>query len=187
MIFNFLRNKIKFFLKKKKIKSSERIFFEKTFISSLNKKNISNVLFLGIGPYTYHYSELFKKVSIDFYSLDNRKETMLWAYDKSMHKIFDVRDDMSDEYNFKFDLIVFMGMVGYGINDKADLLKSITNLKNILNDQGCLLIAYESKFGINVEESLNEIDDIELRNYLGFDKKIIIDDDFYRFYFYRKK
>ena len=183
----FLKNKIKFYLKKKKIKSSERVFFEKTFINSLNKKNISNVLFLGIGPYTYHYPKLFKEINIDFYSLDKRKESMLWAYNKSMHKIFDVRDDMSNEYNFKFDLIIFMGMIGYGINDKKDLLKSIYNLKNILNNKGCLLIAYESKFGINVEEILNKINDIELKSCYGFNDKVILDDDFYRFYFYKKK
>jgi len=179
-------DKIKFYIRRKKIYSPERIFFENIFISSLIKSNINNVLFVGIGPYTYHYSKLFKKVNIDFYSLDYRNESMLWAFDKSKHKILDVKKVTSKDYGFKFDLIIVMGMIGYGINNEKDLFDSTKSLKKILNDKGILMIAYESKFGIKVEEVLGGIKDIELNDFLEFNKKTIIQDDLYRFYFYKK-
>ena len=162
------------------------MFFENIFISTLSKSNINTVLFVGIGPYTYHYSKLFKKVNVDFYSLDIREESMLWVYNKSKHKILDIRKIASKDYNFKFDLIIFMGMIGYGINNEKDLSDSIKSIKKLLNDKGSLLIGYESKFGIEVEEVLDGIKDIDLNNFLEFNKKTIIQDDIYRFYFYKK-
>ena len=187
MLLNKIKNKLKFFLKKKKINTPERIFFENKFIDSLKESTIRNALFVGIGPYTYHYTQLFNKVNIDYHSLDKRPESMLWAFNKEKHKILDINKNLDNEYDFKFDLIVFMGMIGYGINNEEELLISIENLTNIINDDGSLLVAYESKFNIDVEKTIKQISGLELNDFLSFDKKTILDDDYYRFYFYKKQ
>ena len=67
-------------------------------------------------------SNLFSESGVDFYSIDKRSESNLWASNKSRHQILDIRKNIESYFNFKFDLVVFMGMIGYGINNEFDFV-----------------------------------------------------------------
>ena len=79
-----------------------------------------------------------------------------------------------------------MGLVGYGVNNSDDLKKAILSTADVLNDGGCFLVAYESKFGIDVDRIVVDSKIYNEGNNYGLRNKIILENDFYRFYFYKK-
>ncbi len=64
--------------------------------------------------------------------------------------------------------------------------KAILSLADVLNDDGCFLVALESKFGIDVDSIIADSKIFTEGNNYDLRNKIFLENDFYRFYFYKK-
>jgi len=143
-----IRSMAKVMLKARKIYSDERLFFENVMIPAFGLFNVRNILFVGVAPYTWHYSKLFKRNGIVMHSLDCRPEAAVWGA-KGNHVTGDVLNVRSLLGDVKFDLVILMGVIGYGLNKPDDIRDTYDAVSDVLADDGRILMACESKFGLD--------------------------------------
>jgi hypothetical protein len=187
-LFNNIKNKLKVILKKKKSNSPERNYFEKIIIPALGLHQIKNVLFVGVGPYTWHYQKLFNSQGINLYTVDVREEASIWGV-KGKHKCVNVlNSDFNPFPEIEFDLIILIGVIGYGINIQNDVIVAFNNfLKILINKNSKFLVACEDKFNLIPNKIINENNiNLKLINSFGFNSIIEIPQNDYKFYFFKK-
>lgn len=186
--YNLVKNKLKVFLKKKTINSPERIYFENIIIPVLGLNKVENVLFIGVGPYNWHYQSLFNLQGINYFTVDFREEASIWGA-KGRHKCINILDDEFNPFpSVKFNIIILIGVIGYGINNQNDLIKTLNNFNKLFtNEESRLLIACEDKFKLIPSDIIiqNNIK-FKLVNSFGFNSIIEIPHFDYKFYFFKK-
>lgn len=149
---NTLKRSLKIMIKARPIDDPARRYFEKTLIPKLGASGINNVLFVGVGPYTWHYSKLFKAEGISFITLDLRPEAAIWGSPEG-HITCDIQDVSKHAGDMRFDLVILMGVIGYGVNDPETARNMLTAATSLLNSDGRILVACESRFGIDPIET----------------------------------
>lgn len=147
MTLNML-NSLKIILKAKPIHSKERFYFENVLIPSFGIFNVERALFGGVGPYTWHYDRLFREAGIELHTIDRRKEAALWGA-SGRHATGDLLELETLFPTIEFDIIILMGLIGYGLNDEDQLRDVLTTATSKLTAQGRLLVACEDRFGID--------------------------------------
>ena len=141
-------NSLKIALKAKPIHSKERLYFEHVLIPSFGIFNVNRALFGGVGPYTWHYDRLFRQAGVELHTIDRRKEASLWGA-KGRHVTGDLLELESLFPTTNFDIIIMMGLIGYGLNDENQVRNVLTVATSKLAEHGHLLVACEDRFGID--------------------------------------
>ena len=97
-MFKNLKNSIKYYLTRRKLNSTERLYFENDLILIFGANSTKKVLFVGIALFTHHYPNLFSKFAIEFYSIYTRPEASLWTKYPYNHKTLDVTSNISQYF-----------------------------------------------------------------------------------------
>jgi hypothetical protein len=150
-IANFLKTikrRLKILLKARRINDPARNYFERFLIPRLGASRVRDVLFVGVGPYTWHYSELFRKQGVNYITLDRRPEAITWG-SPAGHITCDIQDVKNHIEDMPFDLIIIMGVIGYGVNDPETAKNMLSAATKLLKPRGRILVACESRFGID--------------------------------------
>lgn len=161
---------------------------KKIIIPALGLHQIKNVLFVGVGPYTWHYQKLFNSQGINLYTVDVREEASIWGV-KGKHKCVNVlNSDFNPFPEIEFDLIILIGVIGYGINIQNDVIVAFNNfLKILINKNSKFLVACEDKFNLIPNKIINENNiNLKLINSFGFNSIIEIPQNDYKFFFLKK-
>ena len=98
---------------------------------SIEKKR---VLYVGVSPKRRDIRYL------EFLDKNNKlitcdKEKMLINYGAENHYVLDISKETSFPDNY-FDIIIMLGVLGYGLDDGKEILRTFENLKRILKPRG---------------------------------------------------
>jgi SAM-dependent methyltransferase len=138
------------------------IIERKIFPNIKNKK----VLLVGCAKYTYFYPDRLK--DNELWSIDFDKEVA--QYGAKRHIIGDV--SQVDKYYEKdfFDVILFFGIFGFGLNDAKNGERAMENCYKILKKGGKMIIMWNDaeKYNPVVPEKLKGFSKFKRENFLNY-------------------
>lgn len=166
--------------------SPVRTYFERVIIPVLGLYKVHSALFIGVGPYTYHYPKLFRNEGIELWTVDMRKDAEVWGANKH-HFTDDICSDNSKLMDYKFDLVILMGVIGYGLNDQPNVEKALDSISKLVEHGGHILVACEKKFGIDPLNIVKENKiDIKIDGSYCFKPTVNLPNIDYDFHFFKK-
>jgi ubiquinone/menaquinone biosynthesis C-methylase UbiE len=161
---------------------SRYVIERKMFPRIKNKK----VLFVGCAEYTKDYPSRIEKNNNQLWTLDIDPEVA--KYGAKNHIIGDaVEINKYFQENF-FDVIMMIGVFGYGINKKEDADKSLENCAKILKKEGAMIIHWSNITGKDMVKP-RKLDKIKLYSptpMFGLPELYIINKGTKIFEFYKK-
>lgn len=139
---------LKIMLRARPIKSPERLFFEQVIIPAFGMYGVKRVLFVGVAPYTWHYGRLFRRQDIELWTIDVRPDAAVWGA-RNRHIVGDISNSGKVLSGGGFDLVIMMGIIGYGLNDVRQVRCALEQTSALLSPLGRILIACEDKFNLD--------------------------------------
>ncbi|WP_017651398.1 hypothetical protein [Fortiea contorta] len=122
-----------------RLDSPDRLILENTIIPYFISENkLSRVLFVGCGWYTKSYSSLFKNQEYWTIEIDPNKK----IYGSKNHIIDGLQNLGKYIENDFFDLIIYNGVFGWGINSREDTEESFKQCFNCLRQGGILVFGW---------------------------------------------
>lgn len=117
--------------------SLDRLFLENRLFRVFRLERYS-VLSIGCHPASRIYRRLLPEDSYHTLDIDPGNA----RYGAASHTVGDCRELHTLLGGRKFDLVLFNGIIGYGINDEGMLRDFITSAHSVLSDRGWLVIGY---------------------------------------------
>jgi hypothetical protein len=116
----------------------DRQYLTRTILPGLAALKPKRVLFVGCRKYTKPYEDFFR--GSEYWTLEIDPIHSKWG--APLHKMGDVRhaDDLFPKDHF--DLILFNGILGFGINSDADMDQAIVALRRVMRPNGILLVGW---------------------------------------------
>ena len=95
------------------------------------------LLFIGVAVYTRHYYRMlrYRVRTLDF-------DPRVARYGAEGRHIVGSATDLDRHYGPEFDVIVANGLIGYGLDDRADFERVMAQCHACLRDRGLLVIGY---------------------------------------------
>jgi SAM-dependent methyltransferase len=165
-----------------KWRNPSRHFLEQKIFPKIKNKKI---LYVGCDNYTVDYPKRLKKNNL--WTLDIRPSVK--KYGAKNHVVGDIRKvDNFFEKDF-FDIVFFVGIFGYGINNNASAEKAIRAMSKTLKKNGLLIIQWTNRRGKNLvnTENLKEKNKFNEGPLFKTPTKTQIGDRGYIWEFWRKK
>jgi len=106
------------------------------------KPDVKRVLFAGIESYTWHYYRFFPKQ--DFQTIDFVPKQAFWGR-KGFHTVGSVTELDKHYPNARFDAVVYNGIIGWGLNAKADVDMALRQAHAVLAKGGILVIGWDNE------------------------------------------
>ncbi|WP_256943263.1 class I SAM-dependent methyltransferase [Achromobacter xylosoxidans] len=126
-----------------RLKAPNRSFLEQQIFDYLNQQATRTdtpmrCLFVGMHEYTWHYPRLLK---MEFHSLDMDPEQAIYG-PTGRHTIGSATN-MSEFYaEASFDVVVANGVIGWGLNKRADFERLMEQCHRVLKPAGLLILGY---------------------------------------------
>lgn len=95
-------------------------------------------LFVGMHEYTWHYPRLLK---MDFHSLDMDPEQAVYG-PAGRHTIGSATNMSAFYPEASFDVVVANGLIGWGLNERADFERLMEQCHRVLKPGGLLILGY---------------------------------------------
>ena len=140
-----------------KLKDVDRIVLdEKIFPYLLQRNEYQNILFVGCHWYTWQYNKVFANKNYSTLEIEPQRA----RYGAKRHVIGSV-EDVADHYPpGSLDLVLFLGVIGWGLEDPEVANHAIHGFHRILRPGGALIIGWD-----DVPEhkpfALSELDGLE--------------------------
>lgn len=115
------------------------------------------ILSIGVGPYTTYYPRLFPKAQ--FKTIDLDPSAAQWA-SPGNHTIADATKINDLWQRGTFDLVLFNGVYGWGMNSQKQLTETLDCISILLKPNGFLLFGWNKTPAtdpIDIENNLREI------------------------------
>ncbi len=115
--------------------------------------------------------------------LDRRPEAAVWGVPDN-HVVGDITEIDNPLFETKFDVIILMGVIGYGVNTLSQVAAMLESASNLILPGGTVLIACESRFGLDPLK-ISETEGSKLRGSPSFcfPVSVSLPDFDYGFYF----
>lgn len=124
------------------LKTPDRAFLENEIIGKLLAGGrYAHVLFAGVEMYTWHYRDLL--ASTDFHTIDRDANKRRYG-NGPKHRVGSVCDLGTIYKPGQFNVVVFNGLVGYGLDSKADVDRALIAAYEVLADGGVLIIGWNN-------------------------------------------
>jgi SAM-dependent methyltransferase len=129
----------------KRLNSEQRIYFDNYLIPKYVKNDL-NILFIGIAWYNKWIFKKYKKTN--WVTIDPSPESQ--KFGAQNHTIGNFPNDIKTSlYKEKFDIIIFNGVYGWGINCEDTFKKSIKKMYETLKPNGLVLFGYNTEITKN--------------------------------------
>lgn len=119
----------------------DRRFMERQILPAVGRAGFSRVLFVGCADYTRHYRDWFRRTGAAYWTMDVDPAAAA-GEDAARHVICDILQAERHLPVRNFDLIIFNGVFGYGVNDPADMARVFVVLHGLLAPSGLLLVGW---------------------------------------------
>jgi SAM-dependent methyltransferase len=114
---------------------------ENTILPAFKKLKPGKVLFIGVQNYTKHYSRWFNNDFCEYWTMDILPEVAQFG-SKNKHVVGDVLEvDHHFPQNY-FDIVIFNGVLGYGVDRPQCQNKALKAIHNIIKGEGILLLGW---------------------------------------------
>ena len=131
--------------------TGDRLFMESKLFKeiTLNYDNLK-ILFVGVHKYSSWYATIFNNfTSNTFYTIDLEYDYYESKYDNSFHI---VGNFLKHNFSKKFDIILFNGVFGYGINELDLQKEAIIKIHKLLsNDNSYFIFGYRADIDLKAE------------------------------------
>jgi hypothetical protein len=158
----------KIFLKKR---NYYRYLLERKIFPQIRNKRI---LLVGIAEYTKDYPKILAKKNNEVWTLEINPE--LRKYGAKRHIVGDISKSQDIEKEF-FDIVLMLGVFGFGLNKREDAEKAMRNVQFILKKKGILIIQWvnDMKHGMINPKKLKNWYLFKSKSILGFPPQLIIE------------
>ncbi len=122
---------------------NDRQYMTEKILPALASSKARRVLFVGCKAYTARYGKRLTHVGIEYWTTDIAPAAAIWG-EKNHHIVCDIAkiDDLSPPESF--DVVLFNGVIGDGVDKEDDMNRAITAIARILRPNGTLLIGWNS-------------------------------------------
>lgn len=120
--------------------SEDRTFLEETIFPWLaSRSDLSRILFTGTRIYTAHYPRYFPRHL--FYTIDLDRVNRPWG-SPGRHVTGDVTELEKHYPPGFFDCVILNGLIGFGVDEKAQVEKMLAQASIVLKPGGMLIIGW---------------------------------------------
>lgn len=98
------------------------------------------ILFVGVGPYTYHYERLFRRNRKQFTTLDSDPSVAVWG--ASQHIVAPIQRIAEHRPTGAFDCVVMNGVFGFGVNEPQDMRDTARAAHGALRPGGQMILGW---------------------------------------------
>ncbi len=124
-----------------RLKSIDRELLDKEILPWFaNQEDVRKVLFVGCEYYTMHYPGIFP--DSEFWTIE--PDPAKSKFGSKNHIVGFLQDLESYANRESFDLIIFNGVYGWGLNNEADIEKSFIACHNCLRKDGILIFGWNN-------------------------------------------
>jgi hypothetical protein len=121
--------------------TNRRFLEQKIFPLISGNGRYRKILFAGTEIYTWHYHKFFPRS--EFCTIDYDKSKSRYGH-KNHHTIGSVCS-LSKYYNRSdFDVIIYNGLIGFGLNSKHDVDQALCEAFQALSDDGILIVGWNN-------------------------------------------
>lgn len=151
------------------------------------RADMRSVLFVGVGWYTAGYEAIFDRQRYTTLDIDPRAA----RYGSRQHHVIGSAADAAQLFGpCEFDLIVFNGVFGWGLNDRAEVNAALRAFHHVLRPGGELVVGWNDvpryrPFEFESSEALGSFERVVLPP-LGAAAVQLETDNRHRFEFYRR-
>jgi SAM-dependent methyltransferase len=143
----------------------DRRYMERILLPALARLKPAHVLNVGVRVYCAHYRRYFAKTSAEYWTMDIDPDVARFGQ-RDRHVIGSVIDADKHFSPGYFDVVSLNGIFGWGVNDLADQIKTLANVRKIMRRGGVLLIGWNDDITKEVV-SMAEANGFKHRNSLG--------------------
>jgi SAM-dependent methyltransferase len=118
-----------------------RIFLETVVIPALAKAGRRRMLFVGTRSYNRPAYERCKAEGIAVWSIDMDAAASVYGAPDG-HFVGNICDIESIAGNQRFDVIIFNGVLGWGLNNASEALMAVKAMKNVVAPGGLLFVGW---------------------------------------------
>ena len=122
---------------------NDRQYMTGKILPALASSKARRILFVGCKAYTARYGKRLTHAGIEYWTTDIAPAAAIWG-EKDHHIVCDITkiDDLSPPESF--DVVLFNGVIGDGVDKEDDMNRAITAIARILRPNGTLLIGWNS-------------------------------------------
>jgi hypothetical protein len=122
---------------------NDRQYMTGKILPALASSKARRILFVGCKAYTARYGKRLTHAGIEYWTTDIAPAAAIWG-EKDHHIVCDIAkiDDLSPPESF--DVVLFNGVIGDGVDKEDDMNRAITAIARILRPNGTLLIGWNS-------------------------------------------
>jgi hypothetical protein len=116
-----------------------------------------SVVFVGTAPYTWHYEKIFKSTGTDYITVDPTPGARVWG--SNHHFVATVQDLYRVLPHHSIDIVVMIGVYGFGLTTDAHLHDALTSIHKMLKPDGILVLSWNNDVSADprVHRDLNEL------------------------------
>jgi len=103
-------------------------------------EGVRRVLFVGVGPYTKHYEQLFR--GSEYWTIDVDRSRRRFGAGRR-HVVGSIVELDRWFANGTFDLVVANGILGFGLDDRHEIEAAFAQVRRALRDGGLLLLGWD--------------------------------------------
>ncbi|MGB8539124.1 MAG: hypothetical protein WCD57_22055 [Acidobacteriaceae bacterium] len=118
----------------------DRLYFRDKLLPLLLAEDPRRILFLGVRLYTKQYVRIIADGGRELWTLDRDPTSFRCGSDN--HLICDITDKRDALGDKSFDLIVYNGLIGWGVNSDVDITLVYQRLETHLAPKGKLLVGW---------------------------------------------
>jgi SAM-dependent methyltransferase len=121
----------------------DRVFLEKRIFPALLKLDLRRALLIGVAYYTWRYPAMFARRGVETWTIDIDPIKSRWG-SHGRHVTGDAMELLRYFPAADLDLVVFNGVLGYGIDDVASAARVFRAVAAVLKPGGLLVLGWNT-------------------------------------------
>jgi SAM-dependent methyltransferase len=122
---------------------NDRQYMTEKILPALASSQARRILFVGCKAYTARYGKRLTHAGIEYWTTDIAPAAAIWG-EKDHHIVCDIAKIGDLFPPESFDVVLFNGVIGDGVDKEDDMNRAITAIAWILRPNGTLLIGWNS-------------------------------------------
>lgn len=119
----------------------DRRFVETTLLPAIAASGAKTILYVGVRSYTRRYPDLLQRLGVETWTTDIDPVAARHGV-KGRHRVSDVADLKPEDFPVRFDLVVFSGVIGFGVNSRSQIDAAARALAGMTAPGGRLVLGW---------------------------------------------
>jgi SAM-dependent methyltransferase len=128
--------------------SPDRLVLERVILPEVLARKAQRVLSVGVEQYTAHYPALFAQAGVELWTVEIDPYHARWG-EPGRHVTGDVRELRRLFVPASFDVVLFNGIIGFGIDDVGSAEQAISAVAAVLKPDGWLVLGWNIDKGVD--------------------------------------